>query len=83
MFYQHKETDNIYYVHERCTFKHPDTREWVDGYIYSPVEGDSIMNIKYVRETKDFHLKFKKVDLCFDSNRIEDDDFIDEESLHC
>jgi len=88
MFFQHKETGNIYFVHERCKIKNPITREWIDAYLYSPFEFGVVMDIKYAREIEDFHKKFTRVTPVFEKASDEylkeiDDDIIEEESIYC
>jgi len=50
-----------YVVKDECKFKNPETREWVEAFLYSPIESNKIMSINYVRSKEDFFKKFKKI----------------------
>ena len=58
-FYTYK--GNIYFLRSEGKMKNPETREWEDAFIYSPVSDFKIMSVDYIREKNDFLKKFKKL----------------------
>lgn len=61
----HKETKkgDRYTITEEIQMKHPETREWVNAYIY---HGQGTPDVKYCREEKDFWKHFKIEDPVWD-----------------
>lgn len=56
--YRFKETGNIYVITGQCEFKHPERRDWIKAFIYSPVDK---MEKIYVRECSEFLEKFEEI----------------------
>jgi len=63
MFYEYK--GHLYLVTDECSFKDPITRQWVNSFIYQPVVDNQVMDIKYVREKKEFLSRFKLYNINF------------------